>query len=323
MSIRFGLKAPPPEPKAPRTFPKPPPTLFEQLLPCSWRGKDFPASSMELSFEQDLVEHKYYGVDGASVEATGRGTMKITAEIPFLNGIVPGKNERWSVLYPTAFREFLRDFADRKRGTLVHPELGDIQCRPHTCQFHLDPQRRDGVIVSATWTETVEDDLDSVNLFDESRVQVIDLAALDLDPSETDLLTLVPAAESQGETFDSLVNKITAVVDSTTTTINLLRAKPAQVLYRIKTLQNSLGRSPLAGPVTELCERLHAAILDMPYQAGSKRPISRYKTIAPTTLAGLLCVIPSATTDDLIFLNPNLLGKPDVGAGVTVRYYTP
>ena len=122
MAFKLGGSTPPPRlRKPPGQRPPPEPTLFEQLNACSWRDIPFPISSMKVTVSQDLVQHKYWGVDGASVEATGRAPLEIEAVIPFVNGIVPGKGEKWGVLYPTQFRSFLKAFVDKKTGTLVHP----------------------------------------------------------------------------------------------------------------------------------------------------------------------------------------------------------
>lgn len=336
-SLRIG---PPPAPplKPPRVRPPAPEKgLFEQLFPAAWRGIVFPISSMKVSLSQDLVEHKYWGVDAANVEATGRAPMQIEAEIPFVNGIVPGKSEHFGVLYPTTFREFLKAFADSSSGVLNHPELSGILCKPHSLDFALDAHRRDGVIVTARWTETVDPDQDvKPALENESPIQAADLAALDLDASKDDILKLAPEGAFPEETFDSLINKLSGFVDSVGITAALLFNKPAQIINRVKTLQESVERTKnvLTWPVTDSCERMKEALRNLGNHtvigtgpaaapAGvSSRKIGRYTTATKITLAGIAGSLPFPNSaDDLIALNPFLLAKPQVQAGTVVRYY--
>lgn len=292
---------------------------------------------MRVSLSQDIVEHKYWGVDGADIESTGRAPMQIEATIPFVNGIVPGKGEQWGVLYPTEFRKFLKAFADRTQGMLQHPELGGILCKPVSLEFSHEAQRRDGVEVVARWVETIENV--ETAFIGETPIQAADLAALDLDASKADILALVPDAAFPEETFDSFVNKLAGTIDSVTTFVQLITAKPNQILHRIQTLQDSVqrARNALTWPVEEACERMKEASLAIAKSSGNGvvfvpsaasaplgRKIGRYVTQARTTLAGILSALPAGhktTTDDLINLNPFLIARPEVGAGVVIRYY--
>lgn len=326
---------PPPRPPKPKK-PDPPPTTFEQLLPCTWREIHFPVSAIKVTLSQDLVEHKYWGVDGARVESTGRAPLQIEATIPFVNGIVPGKNEKWGVLYPTEFRKFLDAFADNKTGMLQHPELGGIVCRPVSIDFAHDAQRRDGVEATARWIETVETDVEI--LFSDSPIKEASLAALDLDASKDDILSLVPDAAFPEMNFDMFVNKIAGAIDQVALTADLLAAKPGQLLNRVQTLQDSLVRAKnvLTWRAEEACERAKSAVHTIEKATGShtvhgtgpaaepvRKKIGRYFTKKNSTLAGVLGSLPTKNTtmQDLIKLNVHLMGRPDIPAGSLVRYY--
>lgn len=335
---------PEPRPVPPRPRPPPPPpTLFEQLLPCTWRGIHFPVSTIRVSLAQDITEHKYWGKDGADVESTGRAPLEIEAVIPCFNGIVPGKGERWGVLYPTTFRQLLESFADRSKGDLQHPELGDITCKPVSFDFALDAQRRDGVEVTVKWIETFDDEAEGFNLEDfPSPIQVADLAALDLDSSREPLKALVPDAELPGEDFVSLMNKVTGFVDRITTIAQVIGNKPGQVLFRLEKLQNSVerARNALTWPIIDTIERAKGALLDIkdavstthtvvgtgPTQGqgvGSvARKTARYLTPTVMTASHIQASLPKANTlDELIFLNPTLVSRTEVGPQTVIRYY--
>lgn len=45
--------------------------VLSQLFAFKWRDVEVPITKMRLSIAHDLVEHKYWGVDGARIEDTG------------------------------------------------------------------------------------------------------------------------------------------------------------------------------------------------------------------------------------------------------------
>lgn len=334
--IQLGPKpTPPAKPPKPKPAP-PPPSAFEQLFPCAWRGIVFPVSSVRVSISQDVVEHKYWGVDAASVEATGRAPMQIEATIPFVNGIVPGKGENWGVLYPTTFREVQKAFVDRTSGVFNHPELGPILCKPVSFEYSHDAQQRDGVVVTARFVETVDPDQDVESPFEaESPVKVADLAALDLDASKEDILKLAPEAAFPEETFDSFVNKISGAIDRVGTFARTIANKPGQLLNRVKTLQNSLERTrnSILWPAQDACERMKSAAHSLGAMGGPHKVVGtgpvpvppgkklkRYKMVKAMNLAAVASLL-GKPIDELIRLNPLHLGKAEIPVGSIVKYY--
>lgn len=332
-TIAIGPPPEPPPQKQIRHASQRQPELWEQLQPITWRGISFPVSSMRVTIEQDTVEHKYWGVDGASVEPTGRAPMHIEATIPFVNGIVPGKGETWSVLYPDAFRAFIKAFADKTSDLLFHPELQGILCKPKSLEFSHDAQRRDGVIVTARWVETLDDDHNVAEhwLTSPSPIQAAELAALDLDASKDNILNLVPDAATPPEDFASFMNKLQSIPDSVTFTANSLTAIPNRILYHVDALERSVERAhnALTWPVTDGCERMKEAMFNvshMQFGSGSSAPryptrkTAIYRTVSKTTIARLATDLKN-TVDDLMALNPSLCGGSTVVSGVDVRYY--
>ncbi len=160
--------------------------LFEQLLPCAWRDVQFPVTQIEVTLAHDLVEHKYWGVDGAKVEDTGLAPMRFSVSIPFINGIVPGKGEKWGALYPIVMRAFFKAFADKTTGFFQHPEFGQIPCKPEHMKLTLSGDHRGGMTCEASFVETLPEGVDA-NLLDDTRAENIELAATDLDASDADL----------------------------------------------------------------------------------------------------------------------------------------
>ncbi len=300
--------------------------LFEQLLPCSWRDVEFPLLSISASLAHDLVEHKYWGVDGARVEDTGLTPMRFSAEIPFINGIVPGKGEKWGALYPTEFRRFLAACALKTTGILVHPEFGEIPCRCERLDFEISGDRRGGVVVKVSWVETLQDD-DTANPFGPSPIQDIELAALDLDASDTDLKKPAPTLPEYETSFADLARGIQGIVDSATILTMTTVGKIDSIVYRAEAIGDSIDRAKSAltyGP-TNAVERLkaHAHDLRQSLLQASGRDIALYYVKGDTTLAGLLAQLPGASLGDLVKLNPQLMTSAVVSKGTTVRYYVP
>lgn len=362
MAFRIG---PPPAPTP--LFAKPlgdtvPPDaeLFEQLLPFSWRGICVPVESLKMSLEQGLVQHKFWGVDAARVEATGREPLTLEATIPFVNGIAAGKGETWGsastagtgtgnsngTLYPFVFRDFIEAMRDSSTGVLQHPEYGGITCKPVSAEIVHDAETRDGVIVVAKWVETVDADLAVDDPF-KSSSPITDglLAAIDLDSSKTNLLALLPPGASQEETFDSLINKVIGTVDTVTSDINTLKAIPNQILNRVDLLVQSLQRAKnvFTWPAIDAADRLRDSVqrLSTPdntrtvFVSGQAkqvpvhapgRTVGRYVvTGSPLSLSqvqsALACQGHKNSIDALIELNPGFIANPEVAQGFVVRYY--
>ncbi len=316
-------KPPPPTAKPPtQRLPKrpDPPEMFAQLLPCTWRGIHFPVSSLKGAFEQALAMHKYWGVDAASIEATGREPIQIEAEIPFINGIVAGRTEKWPTgrLYPYILRQFLAAMADRTDGLFGHPELGEIVCKPRSVDFTLEGQQRDGMIVRASWIETLPEGLTpkpaSAPIDDPSRVVTLDADTKDIRGLATKYQP--PVFE---ETFESAMNKITGNIDKITTSANLIAGRKAAMMYRIGRLEDSIrrARTPMTWATQDAVDRVKDFLLK---PEKPKRATARYTTPVSTTLATLALQL-GVQTSDLIALNPPLLAKPEVPAGATVRFY--
>lgn len=165
-------------------------------------GRRTPRHAREASLAHDLVEHKYWGVDSGRVEATGVAPIRISAQIPLSNRIVPGKNERWAAgaLYPDALRNLLIAFAKRQTGLLQHPEFGEIACKAERIDVDISGDRRSTAMVDASWVETLDDEV--ISNIVASPVTEIELAASDLDASDTDLRKLVPELPKYETTFD-------------------------------------------------------------------------------------------------------------------------
>lgn len=308
----------------------PGPDVFDQLLPAKWRDIEFPVTRMRVSIAHDLVEHKYYGVDGARVESTGLAPMRFSFSAPLLNGISPGRNEKWAALYPNQMRLLLTAFQKKDRGMLQHPEFGLLVCKAERFDMDWDAARRGGVDAELSFVETRTDADEEIR--DETPVQAVDIGDLDDPQVKLDLkallelkgLPLPPYLQDNGLSIGEFANKIKAIADYPSLLAYRAGGRINSLMYQAKRIQSSVekARTAVTWPVTRDCEKLKASAHDMRGKMiAKKKDIGFFRVPAPTTLAGVARQLPKARVGDLISLNPALMRGPEIAAGTTVRYY--
>lgn len=318
---------------------------FETLLPFTWRGLHLPLSRIGLSLAHDLVEHKYWGVNGARVEATGVAPIRISATIPIGNSIYPGKNEKWQAgsLYPDALRKFIIEFAKKTTGYVQHPEFGEIACKPERMEFELAGEKQDCTEIRASWVETLDDELEHKLLLSDPVID-LDQAAADLNASGVDLKKLAPELPEFEESIESLGRKLTALVD----TVSILSYRAAglvnRILYQAHRLEVSIKRAAsgelfqitplrpfnsivqqhaLTWPAIQSLQRIKAGAYAIRKTILSPNGIGLYTVPAQTTFAGLVGALPGVPVGTLLKLNPSLVRGPVVPKGAIVRYPLP
>jgi prophage DNA circulation protein len=298
--------------------------IISQLREFKWKGIGFPVSQTRVSLAHDQVEHKYWGQDGARVEATGRAPIVITARIHYRNNLAKAKNETWGVLYPETYRKSLVAAAETSTGTLEHPELGDIRCKLKTFDQVWDATIRDGIDVEATWVETREDDLDAVILTDQSPVAEAFLAAFDLDEGLATLSPPLGTGATYKPDFTDTIRSIVAVADQVSLLSKQSAGRVNALLYRIGQIEFAANgaKSALLWPISTSCQRMRSSVYKLQQKLLQKQQsISFYRVPRTLSLSSLALDMPGNTIADLIKLNPDLPSKPAVEAGTLVRYY--
>jgi len=299
--------------------------VLSKLLPFRWREIEIPISRMRASLAHDLVEHKYWGVDGARVEDTGLAPMRFTATIPMINGLAAGGAEQWkSDLYTNVLRPLIVAFSRRDNGLLQHPEFGNIACKAERLDIDWDASKRGGADVEASWVETNDDS--AIRDVLKSPASAMGDAARSLDVSGADIRSLVPKAPKYKESFESAMNKIIGGVDQVGIKSKLFGGRIDQVVYRAKSLGEAATRtkSALTWPITHAVEVIKANADELRKAlARAGRDIVIYTTVSDTTLAGIYVIVggPATSMTELIRLNVQLVREPIVPAGSTVRYY--
>jgi hypothetical protein len=296
---------------------------FEQLLPFMWRGQHLPVTRIHLSLAHDLVEHKYWGVDGGRVEATGIAPVRISATIPLSNHIFPGKKEKWSAgdLYPTALRAFIVGFGKRQTGLLQHPELGEIACKAERLDFELSGDKQGATEITASWVETLDDDVLSAIV--ESPVRDIELGASNLDANMTELGTLAPTLPTFQTSLSDLARKLSGIADSVTVLSYRSAGAINNIIYQANRIQFAVDRakSALTWQSTQQLNLIKAAAYDLRRAILSPNGIGLYTVRGDSTLAGVVVALPKGTkVGDVIKMNPDLVRGPVVAQGTVVRY---
>lgn len=308
--------------------------VFEELLEASWRGIPFPVTKMKASLAHDLVEHKYWGVDGARVESTGLAPWRFSFSVPFINGLSRARGETWSNLYPAQMLRTANAMQNKAAAYLQHPEFGNVWCKAEKFDIDWEGGRRGGVEVEMSFVETQRDDQ---NLSTRLRlgVNVVDESANELDDAtvKADLkalllaagLDLPPYLADESISFGEFMNSIKAVTDYPTLLSMRAGGKIDAVIYQADRVAKSAAkaRSALTWPVTQNVERMKAAAHDLRENlVSTSRRVGVFTVPHDTTIAGVARQLPgNVKMGDVIKLNPALMLNPEVLKGTRVRYY--
>lgn len=120
------------------------PDLFKQLPALYWRGVGpLPIANRQVSFEHDIIRHKFMYRDDELVESVGRKNWIFSYTLAFYEDISPGKHG-YKNLYTKTFPEFLAACRNRDVGTLEDPMLGSYLVRCENFNVSTDVNRRDG-----------------------------------------------------------------------------------------------------------------------------------------------------------------------------------
>ena len=271
------------------------PHPFDQLLACSWRGITFATTGFTHDIAQDQAQHKRPGRDGARIEGTGRNPQTFSAHCLFRYSVAPGQSEAGALgtPFPDELLKFLAAMADGTTGTLVHPLLGPIQCKPQTATMTFTATMRDGADVEARWIEdTDSEETSDAILASRSSVTEASLAATMLDSQ----IALYPIIRDPGDhlekgaSFEDGMRSIKGVFDRGALITKKLGGKIDSVIYRVESVQDSIdnARNPQLWPAKQACIRMKDALVKLAGQllvGGSD--VKRYIVPGDTTLANL------------------------------------
>lgn len=293
--------------------------LFNQLLPATWKDIQFPIVESTLEFKHDLAVHKFPDVDGARLEATGREPIRISFKAVFYNSIVPGKSEKWGVLYPDAHRKFMAACADRKSGVLVYPTFGELSCKCESFTSKLSGAARTGEEVDCVF---IEDKPSPEDLFVAGRSPISN-AILNAVTLDAEIGKLKSADPEPTVSFEDSMRTIVAAFDKTTLAAKKVGGLVNRVVYRLNTVYEAAVRTGdvLVWPAIQAIDALRASCNDInKQQLLQAKEVRTYITPRDMSVVDLSNVL-KVKIEDLLTLNIFLANAPTVARFTAVRYY--
>lgn len=314
--------------------------ILKDLQACAFRGVQFPILSIKEIGSQDLAIHKKADRDGAFVEGTGLNPFQFQIKAAFINGLSRGKNETWNDLFPAAFLQVRDRFRDREGGILDHPFYGEITVKPVSFENTIEADTRNGVFVDLVVIESTE--LSAL----EATTSAVSLAKQNARDLDSMLGQLNPAPESffpDGE-FDSLedfVDSVTSVTDQASLLKDKTLGKIAQVSDKLNRLGKSLNSTAQVfstdsnGTTTSLgslgngkvniqnaASALFLSLYDISQTALVDRTTGTFVYTVPRNQTVISVAITTRNSlDELLNLNPHLLGQMFVKREDKIRYY--
>lgn len=294
--------------------------LLSQLLETSYKGISFPSTSVDININHDVVEHRRMDRNGAKLENTGLEPFSFNVVIPFCNGLARGPNETWDKLYPDTYLKFLDVVVERTTGDFIHPEVGLRRCKIKTAKSILDPNYRNGTVLSVTFVEDTEED--DVALTKNATIDVAATAAVDLDNAIANLNPPIDTGlELDGfKLFSDFVNAIQGIFDQAGLLQQQIIGKIDRVVNKINKLSESVDNAFEAfGTAPDL---LIESLLEIKKNAllNEAKQIGYYQVVKKITLLQLQLMFLNSP-QELLSLNPDLANKPTIPAYTVIRYY--
>ena len=305
--------------------------VFRDLPRLTWRGIEVPVAARTVSFDQEIVRHKYAYRDDELVESLGRRNWRFEYTVPFRQDITKGP---YVNLFIETYPKFLRACRDRAEGELVDPVLGTFVVRCEQVSTTSDVNRRDGDDVQVVFVHSpAVEDVDQLGA---------PLAGLDLAVQEGKTLNtqIAPITDAQlkelrlgqyiGVTtevglglnaLDQLAGfgaQLTAYVDRVEATIANYENKLNKLVDTMDKLDD-IVTSPQNAPIIRTTKRLIDSLARLnPLSSSGKRLVS-FNVLQDVT-AGALAADLGMSVQDLINTNPGL-PLPLIPAGTQVVYF--
>lgn len=310
--------------------------VLDKLSAVKFRDVEFIASSFQVALSHDLAEHKRVGIDGGSVEATGRNPLVFSVKALFRNHITFDK-KKYNIkvpLFPEQYSMFMKACTDRSTGKLVTPHMGEFTVKIRKMNTSLVPNVRDGADVELEFVETGEDAKIQVNEISGAKQAAADLDAKHLFemPKDSgggglsfgDVMDAMDKVNSVVSRADLLVKRAVGVVKRTVYRVNRVAdsakrvGKTANQLLNGTTLRQATASSLTTDIVktVKACEKTKAAVnkSQRPKDTGASKP---YTVPSDMSLAGVSAAVKQGPAD-VLAKNPGLAGLPVIPKGTVV-----
>jgi prophage DNA circulation protein len=297
-----------------------PSNVVGALPELRWRNlSPVPCEHANYDFTHDQVERRYPYIDGASHDHTGRGPIKFSARLLFMNTAREG-------LYPDEWAIWRAALMDGSSGPLRHPELGKVRARVESASVALVASARAGVVVDVSWVESFEDPENlpvarslRVNLTAAARAADSACSALGIpyprigDSTNTSLLDDIKQLE--GQAFSA---SLTAL------------GKANQIIGAVRQMEDQADKlsrvvrgldTPLSvWPSVYNLHQVHYELTQFLRAKATSRPVATRTLAASSTLDAFARAV-SNTVTEIVQLNPGALGRPTVPSGTVLSYY--
>lgn len=322
--------------------------ILSQLVPCAWRGFNFPIEMVSEKGGQKLAHHIFMDKDGAYIENMGRSPYNFTIKAYFLDSLTPGKNETWFDLFPDLWTKVRSDLERRDVGIFTHPLYGDINCQAINWDATFESGIRNGVIVDIEFIETLilnQTSSATNNAADIARPSTI---AINLDSKFAALpIPKTSPFKSNAGFFTTLVNDLNQITNFGNQVLGQTVGKYDKMLnaiqrgkqvatdqynnfrQQIDTAKNlTQNLAAVNGATTSLSaiedtNRLEDAVNKLKEQEfifNSTHETGIYTTIKYTTLANVAKETLNKL-EHIMQLNPNLVRLRVIAPDTQVKYY--
>jgi hypothetical protein len=286
-------------------------TIIQALRPFKWRGNTVLIESAPVDFAHRQAPREYYGVNGEGHDNTGMAALKCRVKMFFLNTV-----EKDS--FPDKWGVWQRALFDGSSGDLEHPVLGKFRARVEGGSIQFAAQTTAGLIVEASFTETV-DDIDKQSKFFDPEPSFVSVAkAASLAASAYGIKW--PSQKlntSLEDAFRALASGVFGAQVSIAGLANQIAGDLLDMIAAAEALTD-----PASYPVYDLLVFAWTLAKNAADRA-SRDLRSTGKRIVQndTTLAAFAAEVGN-TEDEIMQLNLALLRSPIVASGKSVTFYT-
>lgn len=319
--------------------------VLKKLYAFTWKGISFPITTFETPISHTIIQHRFYGEDGADLEDVGVDPLTITCTAVFRNSLFEKFNKP---LYPDIFLDFMAVAAERSTGVMIHPQFGIIYCKIVSATPVWRAEVRDGIDVNITFVQDAQPEFfEKENISNLKTVaQAYDKVYKNIGPNQTPVersgivsgqdldnpnsqrkKTPQELAEDDKKkvTFAEMADQIQAIADYPQRLDRTIAGKIDAVKYRVERLYDTIDKTtdPTQWKTKRSIEQAYAAAnnieKDLLKKMGVSDDVSVYKTTTDSTF-GELCVILKCDVGTLMNLNPQYVRYPAVPANSSVRY---
>lgn len=227
-----------------------------QLTECSIEVQDgsftgniyqFPIIRCDLNSTQDVVQHKYPQIGGASIESTGLNPTTFKVEAPFLVGMQRGNGESWNPddLYPVTFTNIVKVFQDPVSPTLLftHPTMGQYLVKVQSFNTSVVENIKNGQMLNFDLIEHTKDITNQVQNGATADWGDAKSASSEWDFQITNFDPPIPTSSVlRKKSLTDYVNELQGLIDGTLLSVNQVFMKIQNTLFEFQQIRNSVLR---------------------------------------------------------------------------------